>query len=44
MNVFLKEQVLKVILVDVTTYKIWSDNSHLSSSKKKNQITRNCKI
>lgn len=39
MNVFLKEQVIKVILGDVTTYKIWSNNSHLSFSKKKNQIT-----
>lgn len=44
MSVFLKEQVTKVIRIDVTTYKIWSNNSHLSFSKKKNQITCNCKI
>lgn len=44
MNVFLKEQVTKVILVDVATYKIWSNNSHLSFPQKKNQITCNCKI
>lgn len=35
MSVFLKEQVIKVIPVDVTTYKIRSNNSHLSFSKKR---------